>query len=617
MSWGSSWGTPFHGGGGTSSLVPTRRHVAIAGMGFMLDTSDGPGWALEDIPVQRAQADTEADPSEATLNTEGLWRRTRQSWHLGAGQQYADRPESSPYRYDTSSGVDPWTRYRLSPLPATDLSLSSATAKHLVVAGTRAFVTDGSAVRVTSDGITWIAITGTPGDVALSIATDGSAVYVAYGAGGVYVIAPGATAATSFATGTASAVAYVKGRLLVVESATADPRVYNVTAAGAITAGNLLLTVPGASFDTGQWASGGPNALYVVAVVGDQTRIWRTAVKQDGTALDVPVIAGELPDGQLGRAIQGYLGSVVTVGATDTGTGEGKVWVLDYADANGSLVVRGSVDTDLTPYAFEPQDRFIWYGGSSGTLNRMDLATNVAEDTSAFIPAHAEDISAGVSGHVHSVVTFGGKRMFTVLGQGVFYESADLVSSGTLETGIIGFGIGDLKNALFADVRHLPLEAGDSVMVEVAEDEGNYVVAGLSTTVGSVSSVANLGQRLAETIRLRVTLSGGATLTMLTVRAVPAPGVGEKLRLRIQMFFRQKDLRGQDFYTNVPAVLDYLRSLRAGRTNVLVQLGSQNIRGIVDRLVRFTPHSEARGDTGDWLGYWNGTLDVDVTRVET
>lgn len=616
MSFGHPWGYPFYAGGGTSTLVPDRYHVAIAGRPYMLDTADGPGWFGEDIPVQRAQADTEADPSEATLNTEGLWRRTRLSWHLGGGQEYADRPESNPFRYASSSGVDPWTRYQLTLLGGTTRSLTSAnTGLYLAVAAGRLYVIDGQIVRYTTDLVTWTAITGNPAATALSLATDGSTVYVAYGASGVYTIAAGAAAMTSYATGTAGAVGYAKGRLLVLETSAASPRVYNVTASAAITTGNLLLTVPNGVFEPGQWVAEGPSAIYVAGFVGDVSRVWRTAVKNDATALDAPVVAGTLPDGQRVRSVQDYLGTVLLVGTDD------HVFLMDYDNA-GNLVTRGNFATGTTVYGFEPQGvteglGHVWYTRADATLGRMDLATNTSPDPAGFVPANASDLVAALSGAVRSVVTFNGLRVFTVTGRGVYAETAAKVTSGVLDLGTIGFGIGDLKNVLFADIRHRPLTAGQSVLVEVAKDSGPWQTAGSSSEVGSVSATVALGQLLAESVRLRITLTGAVTVTMVTVRAVPAPKVGEIVRLNLLMFRDLSDITGAEApHMDIPAEREYLANLRSARTAVTVQVGAETFSGVVDRLVRFSATSEARGDDRVWLGYWNGTQTIDIKKVD-
>jgi hypothetical protein len=102
VSYGDPWGTPFYSGGGVSSLVPSQFEFAIAGRVYMIDTRQGSGVTVGDIPVQRAQADTNNNPSEATLSTEGLWRRTLLSWHKGSGQSNFDCALPSPGAGSTS-----------------------------------------------------------------------------------------------------------------------------------------------------------------------------------------------------------------------------------------------------------------------------------------------------------------------------------------------------------------------------------------------------------------------------------------------------------------------------------------------------------------------------------
>lgn len=613
MSFGDPWGTPFYSGGGSSALVPSLFHLGIAGHAYMLDTEDGPPWVTDDIPVQRAQADTNADPSEATLNTEGLWRRTRLSGHLGTGQDWADRPESSPFRFADSLGVDPWTRDRWTLLNDTTLSLAtSAALPRLAVVPGRVYVTDGQVVRYTTDLVNWTAITGNPAATALSIATDGVTVYIAYGASGLYSIASGAGAMAVHSTGTVAAVGYAKGRLLVAETSTGIWRVYNVTASGgAVTAGTLVLTLPsGGTIEPGQWTAEGPGAVYIAAQVGDKSRIWRTAVQKDGTALDVAVVAGELPDGQFVRSIQGYLG-LMLAGTTD------RMWVLGLANTAGDLEIRGNFPLALPCFAFEPQDRFVWHGGADVALGRMDLSANTAANASDFVPARANDLAAALSGHTYSIATYLGVRVFTVASRGVYVEQeATPVASGYVDFGVIGFGIGDPKNGLFADVRHSALAAGDSVSVEAAKDGGAFSVVGASDTVGTVSATVALGQLLAETIRVRVTLAGDVALTMLTARAVPAPKVGEVTRLRLLLWRKVKDLGGNDQVVDVPREVAFLKGLRSGRTVVTVQLGAERFSGIVDRLARFTAQRPAPGPDGGWLGWWQGSLELDIKRVE-
>lgn len=624
MSFGDPWGSPFYSGGAVSSLVPSLYHLAIAGVPFMIDRRSGEGASQQaDIPIQRAQADTSADPSEATLTTESLWRRTVHSWAHGGGQRNYDRPTSDPERFDVSAGVDPSTRDRLTLLPDVE-QVFTGTGYFLAVVDGYLFASDGDTLRFTADMVTWTPVTGTPAATQITgLVSDGHTVYVGYGAGGLWTVAHGASTATLYSTGTVGGVAYVKGRLLVQEtSVSGSPRVYNVVASGgAVTAGTLLLTVPGGTFQPGQWATEGPSAIYIAAAVGDRTRIWRTSVKQDGTALDAPVIAGDLPDGQQALSIQGYLGSVVLVGAsgvTDADASGHKVWVLGIADNAGNLNTLGHVDTAYPVLSFEPQDRFVWCG-AGGALTRLDLSVNVATKPGDFVPGSAADLTspwAPYGLYVPAVVTFAGRRVFTVSGAGAWVESVtDKVASGFVETGQITFGLGDLKNVLFADVRFERLADGDAVTVEVSKDGGPFALAGTLATPGTTSGTVSLGQLLCTTVNLRLTLAGDPAVTGLTVRAAPAPVIGRRWRFPLLAWRVVTLVTGGEATQDVPSLREFLHGLSRGRTKVTVQHGTTTFSGIVDR-VAWTEETPALADDNSWVGWWNGKLDVDIDEVE-
>ena len=98
----------------TSPLVPGRLPVAIEDHAYQIEPS---GFRRETVPVLRQQADTSTEPGEMSLNPQGLWRRSQESWHHGAGQEFLDgRSEEAadPHRFRSSKGVDVWTRGQVS-----------------------------------------------------------------------------------------------------------------------------------------------------------------------------------------------------------------------------------------------------------------------------------------------------------------------------------------------------------------------------------------------------------------------------------------------------------------------------------------------------------------------
>ena len=72
------------------------------------------------VPVSRQQRDNSKEPGENTLDTTGAWVRSQTDWLYGAGQPYLDNEDSDRRRFDSSSGIDVWTRGQITLLPITE-----------------------------------------------------------------------------------------------------------------------------------------------------------------------------------------------------------------------------------------------------------------------------------------------------------------------------------------------------------------------------------------------------------------------------------------------------------------------------------------------------------------
>lgn len=618
---GAPFGSPFYSGGGGSALVPSRYHLGIAGMPFLLDLKREADFGWGDIPIQRPQADTSGDPGQQSLSTSGLWRRTVESWHHGAGQSHLDRREGDPFRFLSSQGVDPWTKYRLSPLPTTEDTGGPTDPIALLVANQRLYALSSSApyLSYTEDFATWTTVTGLHANQPTSMTTDGAYIYVAQGTAGITrhdVTTDVATA--SWVTGTISRVGYVRGRLMAAHNNV----LYNYTGSGGAI-GAALSTNSNPGFVWEGFAEG-PGFVYVFGGARlSKSFIYRITIKPDGTGLDQPIAAAPVFTDEYVWVMREHGGLAIL--GTDKG------WRPALVTDSGDLLLGSPVPLNDPVYALEIAGRFAFFGWTDFEddetytgLGRADLSTDTAagttRDGSVPVPAYAADIyaPAGVLGTITAVADFQGRRVFAVEGWGVYAESLEeKVASGVIDLGLIGWGIGDLKNGLFADVRHLPLTAGQSVTVEVAKDTGPHVTAGSSVTVGSVSASIQLGQVLAEVIGIRVTLTGGATLTEVTLQAAPAPEMGEMYHLPLRMFQQDTDVNGRPVQTDVPAMLAFLRALRRTKEAVNVQLGSEGFTGIIEHLRAFAPEGMALRPDSSWLGYWNGVQNIVVKRVKS
>lgn len=453
---GSPFSSPYYLGSGSSADAAAGLvHVGLGSYGFILDWKAEPALVHRSVPLLKQQQDSRDLPGEQSINPEGFWLRSGESWHRGAGQDLFDRKESDPFRFDESQGVDIWDKWHLRLLNRTDQKRSSAnTNLKLAVAGSFLYATDGTALvrtaDVSVDTPVFTTITGTPGTAPTHIASDGFNVVTAHGASGVYKTTRGAATTASHVTGTVGVVAFVKNRFM----AAAGRIVYDISSivvgAGAALPAPLF-THPNTDFTWVGFAEGNA-AIYMAGVSGDKSLIYRAGIQEDGTALDAPVIAGQLPHGEVVTSIYGYLGRFIMIGSN-------KGWRFAVSSDSGDLTIGSLIETDAAVNCFEGQGQFVWFGWSSFAplttgLGRFNIGELV--DPELLIPAYASDIMVdGTTNDVLDVVTFQDLQVFTVSGSGIHARhQTELVASGYLDTGEISWGMIDPKIALFVDAQH-------------------------------------------------------------------------------------------------------------------------------------------------------------------
>lgn len=186
----------------TSPEVPWRWPVAINGRPYQIDPS---GYRRESIPVLRQQSDQTVELGEQSLNARGLWRRSQDSWHHGAGQDFFDGKVGGTVadseRFDRSLGADVWTKGEVSTLPSVDLIRSGT---YVVAVGNHAYVVDGTevwfAVDPSGSGTIWTAASIQAGEAAQtvrSLTTDGRNIWAALGTSGIHRTTRGVGASTA------------------------------------------------------------------------------------------------------------------------------------------------------------------------------------------------------------------------------------------------------------------------------------------------------------------------------------------------------------------------------------------------------------------------------------
>lgn len=552
----------FFTGTGTTQLVPDIFPIAINGRPYLIDEKSGQ-FTRGYEPRVRDSVDQSTAPGEAAINPQGLWRRGEVSWHYGAGQKYADTAEAQDYRFFSSKGVNPWIKGQATLLNAVKESLNSANTNLLLaVTDTRVYVLDGATLKYTTDPFatspTWTSATGLPTGTPRDMATDGTNIYLTYA---------GTNSSHGLwkytAAGVASNVAYghelyyvdfVKGNLMVAGDASggyATDLYYNPS-------GNIGGDDYAHPIATWNWLSfaAGQSAIYAAGYAGTRGAIYKITITAAGV-LDQPVVALELPSGEVPKVIYGYLGAILI------GTNKGVRYAV--ADANSNLTTGALIPTSGDVVSFTADEKYVWfnwsnYDGVSTGLGRLDLSTFISTNT----PAHATDLMHTSTSNVLACATFNSKRLFSVSGDGIYVEdTANLVTSGEIVTGTYRWGIPDRKFVAKFDTRTTPLVG--SITASISLDSGAYIALPAHDNADTTEHVATGPQTkfIEGKFKLelaRATATTGPTLTRWMARAYASPARSQVFRVPILMHhhLRVKDV---EYYFDVETELNYLRDL--------------------------------------------------------
>jgi hypothetical protein len=649
---------PYFTGGALTSLTPHPWHVAIGGHPYMVDESLQPDlrailFTQDSVPLLKDQQDASSEVSEHSLSPTGLWRRSNESWHLGAGQRRYDVSTSNEFRFLSSYMVNVWTEGQVTLLNGLQpAAFIGAPNEVTLVAGDFWYLGGGTALSYQTDplNITFgsgVVVTGISSGNIVSMATDGLNVYAAAGSGGLYFTNTAITTASAYFTGSPNItlVGYAKGRLIVADNA---GNLYNPVASGSALPTALLTTGAGAGF-TWTSISDGPSAIYACGYKGSQGVVYAVTVKSDGTALNAPFVAGSLPVGELPRALYTYAGQVLI--GTDKGVR------VAVPDSTGSLVIGGLIPVGPV-YDFEGQDRFVWFTWSNfapgvGGLGRLDLRNFTAET----IPAYASDLmftSSTVTDTVtvRNVNTWQGRTVFTYEQSQPSPQTRLAVEAlnapnpvGWLTTGQISYGIVDPKVAAFVDVRHEPLisatvstTATATVRADLAVDAGVYVNLGTSSKVGGSGSGYPMPANnvTGETFGIRLTLTSAGVdtpsppvdalpgsylfptninngaagsspiLHRVTLRALPQPTQISEFTVPILLRTSVQPETGAPRTVDCGYEYAYLLGLHQSQVPVLFQIGNLS-RQVVVSGFKWLPESIGNGRQ-DWQGTFAATL---------
>jgi hypothetical protein len=604
----------FYSGTSLSTLVPDVFPVGIDGRPFLIDQGSDRFTRQFEQRV-RDSVDQSTAPGEAAINPGGLWRRGEVSWHLGSGQKYADTAEAQDYRMFRSKGVNPWVKGQLSLLNTTALRTESTfTGSNLsmVEVNGYVYVADGQTLKYTQDPFAatpvWTSVTsGAPAATINDLATDGVRVYVAYANNSIYITTPGGASVTQHFLSSTNVnftrLGFAKGFVMSYHPDTNESHIHIVPWEAENTK-STTAELRDPNFVCAGFA-GGQNHIYVAGRSSDTGIIYRLGIKADGT-VDVAIVALELPIGEYPTSIFGYLGAILI------GTNKGVRYTTP--DNAGNLVAGALIPTSGDVNGFTAEDRFVWftwsnYDNVSGGLGRLDLANFVSANT----PAHATDLMYNSTVAVKSVVSLNNKRVFSISGVGVVVEdSANLVASGSVESGVYRWGIPDPKFIARVDTRTLPLTG--TIESYMSLDNSAFDLLGTWITPGDTENSFNGSNNRIIEAKFKFVLNResalvGPIFTRWTARAYAAPFRSELFRIPV-ILHEQIRVRDKDYFFDVNEELKQLRTLINEPRVVTLQLGNETVSVIMEDM-DWTPR-----DSRDRSWIWEGTAVVTMRSVQ-
>ena len=606
---------PYFSGSAVSAMVPNVFPVAIDGRPYMVDQKSGRFGRTYEQRV-RDSTDDSTSPGESTINPGGLWRRGQDSWHLGAGQQYADTADAKAFQFYKSKGIDVWTKGQVSLLNDTKLSLSNAaTTAHMVVCGSNVYVSLNGDVKYSANPYasspTWTAVvdqaggTAAPTGTVAAMATDGNKVYLAYPTDGIRQVIPSTDPAiisnTKFVTGSDSfyMLGFAKNYMLGAH----DHDLHLIDASG----GKSFVIEPDDTAFRFVGVATGQNAVYAAGYSGEKSLVYKITITTAGV-LEKGVVALELPTGEIVSSISGYLGYILV------GTNKGVRYCS--TDAQSNLVAGPIIPTSGPVRKFTSEDKytyFTWsnYDGVSTGLGRLDLSTFVAPNQ----PAFATDLMYTSTNDVLSVVTKDSKRMFLVSGIGVVAEDTSvLVASGEIESGTYRWGIPDRKFVAKVDTRATPLVG--TITQYLSVDDAGFVQLSTWDDVGDTENTTNGTDTHAIEAAFKFKLtrdatvtSTGPTMTRWMSRAYVAPFRSQQFVVPV-LLHNTIRVRDKEYFYDVDEHQSFFDSLISAPRIIVLQIGNFTHSVIVDD-VEWVP-SDATGN------YWSfeGTLIVTLRSVE-
>jgi len=470
------------GVGSTSAIwqnTDVAYDVAVGGMPFIYAISDARPYIRQTAPFRKEQFDNQTEPGEQSLT--GWWIRSQMSFHGGDGITFFDPAQTSArspdhYRFADSKGVNVWdqgkvtllngvtnTHQTTGPVVGTDHQHPNQHARSIQWSGIDGILLhdEYDVDKIAADGTVTHFIDYNTGSAepVRAICDDGIFAYwvsnaTAGGANKLHMYKKLLTDNTTTipspmftATGVViqyAAMEFIKDRIILC----VNNAVYELpTNASALP--SPVYTNPNTNYHYTSVAASGP-AIYTAGHSGIYSTIQKYTLSTAGVmpTLTSAVVAAELPAGEFVEKLYYYLGYMCI------GTNKG-IRIAAINDQDGSLNYGPLiVETSQPVYDFAGRDRFIWAAAGVGALDAGLIRIDLSLEIEPLRFAYANDVYATQSTvHYTTAVAFLGTTnritfatAYNATDGAVYLESANLLSSGYLQTGYIRYNTLEPKN---------------------------------------------------------------------------------------------------------------------------------------------------------------------------
>ncbi|NBW35712.1 MAG: hypothetical protein EBR30_11980, partial [Cytophagia bacterium] len=229
-------------------------------------------------------------------------------------------------------------------------------------------------------------------------------------------------------------------------------------------------------------------------VEGLNSIIYRSTIDETTGNLNPPSPVVSLPQGEVITTMESYSGYIL-IGTTKgvrvgqfTATGGITYGPLIEIESSYKGYTKNDWKYHSGVTCFEPEGQYVWFGWSKHYpeiaadedlgfytgLGRLDLSQFVDELQPAYAPDLMYSPNYNANREVSSIVTYGGKRYFTVLGltgngpspsftvgagkrAGVWGETSNYAIDGWLDTGLVNYDTAEPKRFVRLDVKHKAL----------------------------------------------------------------------------------------------------------------------------------------------------------------